>query len=83
MGVLESLKKAGLDEIRFHPPHNMWKYINNTFYGSSIKLAHKLGISVGIEIPSIASDFSGILSLLDEVDGFLNLNELEFFRNEF
>lgn len=78
MGALESLKNAGLDEIRFHPPHNMWKDINNTFYGSSIKMAHKLGISAGIEIPSIASDFTGILSLLDEVDGFLNLNELEF-----
>lgn len=77
-GTLESLKNAGLDEIRFHPPHNMWKGINNTIYGSSVKIAQKLGISAGIEIPSIASDFSGILSLLDEVDGFLNLNELEF-----
>ena len=77
-GVLESLKKAGLDEIRFHPPQNMWKDMNNTIYGYSIKMAHRLGISAGIEIPSIASDFSGILSLLDEVEGFLNLNELEF-----
>ncbi|MBU3968222.1 MAG: radical SAM protein [Euryarchaeota archaeon] len=78
MAALESLRKAGLDEIRFHPPHNMWKDINHSIYGSPIRWAHKLGISAGIEIPSIASDFSGILSLLDEVDGFLNLNELEF-----
>lgn len=78
MGTLESLRNAGLDEIRFHPPNNMWKEINNTFYGSSIKMAHKLGISTGIEIPSIGADYSGILSLLEEVDGFLNLDELEF-----
>jgi hypothetical protein len=78
MAALESLRNAGLDEIRFHPPHNMWKDINNNIYGSSIRWAHKLGISAGIEIPSIEADYSGILSLLDEVDGFLNLNELEF-----
>ncbi|MDO9097385.1 MAG: radical SAM protein [Candidatus Methanoperedens sp.] len=77
-GVLESLRKAGLDEIRFHPPLDTWKNINNTCYRDSILAAHRLGLSTGIEIPAIPSDFSGILSLLDEVGGFLNLNELEF-----
>ncbi len=77
-GVLESLHKAGLDEIRFHPPLDTWKNINNTCYRDSILAAHRLGLSAGIEIPSIQSDFSGILSLLEEVEGFLNLNELEF-----
>ncbi len=78
MGVLESLRSAGLDEIRFHPPPQVWKNIGGTFYRSSIAWAHGLGMSAGIEIPSIASDFSAILRLLDDVDGFLNLNELEF-----
>jgi pyruvate formate-lyase activating enzyme-like uncharacterized protein len=77
-GTLKSLQKAGLDEIRFHPPLEIWKNINHTYYRDSILTAHRLGISTGIEIPSIQSDFSGILSLLQEVDGFLNLNELEF-----
>ncbi len=77
-GTLESLRKAGLDEIRFHPPLDVWKNINHTYYRDSILAAHRTGLSTGIEIPSIASDFSGILSLLLEVDGFLNLNELEF-----
>ncbi len=76
--VLESLKNAGLDEIRFHPPQNLWTDINRTPYQKSIITAHKLGLSTGIEIPSIPSDFSGILSLLEDIDGFLNLNELEF-----
>ncbi|MDP2766840.1 MAG: radical SAM protein [Candidatus Methanoperedens sp.] len=91
--VLESLREAGLDELRFHPPHNLWadktpyttpylntgnKGANITPYRKSLLTAHELGLSTGIEIPSIASDFSGILSLLDEVGGFLNLNELEF-----
>ena len=77
-GVLESLRKAGLDEIRFHPPQNMLQNIGRTYYRVSIIEAHKLGLSVGIEIPSISSDLGGVVSLLKEVDGFLNLNELEF-----
>lgn len=77
-GVLESLRKVGLDEIRFHPPLDTWKNISNTCYRDSILAAHRLGLSAGIEIPAIPSDFSEILSLLDEVGGFLNLNELEF-----
>lgn len=76
--LLESLKSAGLDEIRFHPPLDAWENINSTPYRKSIITARELGISAGIEIPSIASDFSSILSLLEEVKGFLNLNELEF-----
>ncbi len=77
-GVLEELKKAGLDEIRFHPPRHLWKNVGRTYYRDSIVAASILGLSTGIEIPSIDSDFSGILSLLDETGGFLNLNELEF-----
>ena len=77
-GIIESLKKAGLDEIRFHPPPHLWANLGKSYYMDSITWAHDLGISVGIEIPSIASDLSDILALLEKVDGFLNLNELEF-----
>lgn len=76
--VLGSLKDAGLDEIRFHPPPTVWEKIKMTPYRDSIMAAHEISLSAGIEIPSIKSDLSGILSLLEEVDGFLNLNELEF-----
>jgi pyruvate formate-lyase activating enzyme-like uncharacterized protein len=76
-GVLEMLKKAGLDEIRFHPPRDQLKNIDRTYYRESLISAHELGLSTGIEIPSIPSDFNGMLSLLAEVGGFLNLNELE------
>ena len=82
-GVLESLKKAGLDEIRFHPPQNLLPGVDKTYYSVSLTEAHKLGLSVGIEIPSIACDLSGVISLLKEVDGFLNLNELEFSETNF
>ncbi len=77
-GVIRSLRSAGLDELRFHPPPHLWANIGKTYYRDSIIAAHELGIQVGIEVPSIQADFSGILSLLEEVGGFLNLNELEF-----
>jgi len=82
-GIIESLKKAGLDEIRFHPPQELLPGIDKTYYRSSITDAYKLGLSVGIEIPSIPCDLSGVISLLKEVDGFLNLNELEFSETNF
>lgn len=77
-GILQSLRRAGLDEIRFHPPRNLLPD-----YRESITQAHKLGISAGIEIPAISSDIGEVLSLLKEVDGFLNLNELEFSETNF
>lgn len=76
--VLESLRKAGLDEVRFHPPLHLWADISDTPYRKSLLTARELGLSTGIEIPSIPSKLSGILSLLEEAGGFLNLNELEF-----
>lgn len=76
--VLVSLRNAGLDEIRFHPPLELWANIINSPYRKSILAAREIGLSTGIEIPAIPSDFSGILSLLEEVGGFLNMNELEF-----
>jgi uncharacterized protein len=82
-GIIESLIKAGLDEIRFHPPQNLLPGIDRTYYRISITDAYKLGLSVGIEIPSITCDLSCVISLLKEVDGFLNLNELEFSETNF
>ncbi len=81
--IIESLKNAGLDEIRFHPPQDLLPGLGRTYYRVSLTEAHKLGLSVGIEIPSITCDLSGVIQLLKEVDGFLNLNELEFSETNF
>ena len=75
--TLAVLADAGLDEIRFHPPQNMWDSLEQTPFADSITTAIELGMSAGIEIPSIEGA-EGVLPLLDAVGGFLNLNELEF-----
>jgi pyruvate formate-lyase activating enzyme-like uncharacterized protein len=68
---LLSLKREGLDEIRFH-----------TWSIEPVKLALDVGLYAGVEIPVIPGDYRKIISLLAELDKigckFVNLNELEF-----
>lgn len=68
---LRKLKRAGLDELRFH-----------TWSVKSVEQAKKVGIQVGVEIPSIPGTFRRTTKLLGELDRircqFANLNELEF-----
>ncbi|MEW6593132.1 MAG: radical SAM protein [Candidatus Hadarchaeota archaeon] len=68
---LLQLKKAGLDEIRFH----LWST-------NPVKLAVEAGIRAGVELPAIPGDYNRLvdfLKKLDETPGvFVNLNELEF-----
>ncbi|MCD1295559.1 radical SAM protein [Methanocella sp. CWC-04] len=75
--VLEKLKNAGLDEIRFHPPEDEWDDFRNTRYYASLKAAKEAGMDAGIEIPAIKS-VPEIEKAVKDVGGFLNLNELEF-----
>lgn len=65
-----------VDEIRMHPPHEMWSRIEESPYRDSAILAGEMGFSVGIEVPSLPGigDLSPILTSLD----FLNINELEW-----
>ncbi|MDR2855158.1 MAG: 4Fe-4S cluster-binding domain-containing protein [Methanomicrobiales archaeon] len=65
-----------VDEIRLHPPIELWDDISNTAYAASVKLARSLGFHIGFEVPS----FPGIEKFepfLTEFD-FLNINELEW-----
>ncbi|MCD4800875.1 MAG: 4Fe-4S cluster-binding domain-containing protein, partial [Methanococcoides sp.] len=78
--TLGALASAGLDEIRFHPPQNMWHVLKGSAYEKAVKDAKDLDIEVGFELPSI----KGVLELKDiinELGCFLNLNELEFSDN--
>ncbi len=80
--ILAMLKEAGLDEIRFHPPVQDWDVFRNTPFFDSMKQAKALGMDVGVEIPAI-KNVPDIAHAIKEVDGFLNLNELEFSETNF
>ncbi len=80
---LNQLHKAGLDEIRFHPPRlDLSKDIKST-----INNAKKLSWDVGVEIPVIPDEKQKIIDIIDysietNLD-FLNLNELEITEANF
>lgn len=74
---LMALKAAGLDEIRFHPPEDVWDSIEKSMYYEAMQIAKKAGMDVVIEIPAIRPAVS-IIRALEKVGGYLILNELEF-----
>jgi len=73
--ILQKLKTAGLDEIRFHP--DMLDRQSLKEFIMSVKWAKELDIDVGFEIPSI-NGAEHVAHIAMDQDIFLNLNELEF-----
>jgi pyruvate formate-lyase activating enzyme-like uncharacterized protein len=72
---LRALAKAGLDEIRFHPPTSDWS--EPGWLSEALQNAKSAGLLAGVEIPAI-SPAPGIVEAVLKNDAFLNLNELEF-----
>jgi hypothetical protein len=79
---IRRVAKAGLDEIRFHPPMSLWKRLEKTEFAKATSLSKKLGMKVGLEIPVIPGKTDDLVSAISFADGakldFVNLNELEF-----
>jgi hypothetical protein len=73
--IAEQLSAAGLDEIRFHPPHHKW---------ASLEQALNKGMDVGAEVPVIPMNgyittLKAFITYLDEIGAdFINLNEFEY-----
>ena len=73
--ILQKLKIAGLDEIRFHP--DIFDRQSLKEFIRSVKWAKELDIDVGFEIPSGKGAEHVAHAAMDQ-DIFLNMNELEF-----
>jgi pyruvate formate-lyase activating enzyme-like uncharacterized protein len=78
--ILQKLKAAGLDEIRFHPPVSEWSSSEGLL--ETLQEAKILGLEAGVEIPAIKAAPKIVEAVLD-ADAFLNLNELEFSETNF
>lgn len=68
----EVLRKLKVDEIRFHPPELQ----KPELYEEPIKVAKKLGMDAGFEIPAIRFE-PKIVEIANRNEAFLNLNQLE------
>jgi len=79
-GLIKDLSRAGLDEIRFHPPPEDWEHDDPAFL-PVFKRALRTKMSVGIELPAIPGHKREIISMGNRYFAlgmdFLNLNELE------
>ncbi len=82
MEAYKILAEHGLDEIRIHPPPEVWGKIENTIYGKRIMWAVKTDMDVGVEVPAIPGYEEGLIHLIrfssEAGVKFVNLNELEF-----
>jgi pyruvate formate-lyase activating enzyme-like uncharacterized protein len=65
-----------VDEIRMHPPREIWPHILESSYANSAIQARELGFAIGVEVPSLPGleHLRNLLPLLD----FININELEW-----
>ncbi len=78
---IERLAAAGLHEIRFHPPPQLWTKMRGSIYERRIDWAIATGMDVGIEVPVLPDMREELISLVkfaNEKGVFVNLNELEF-----
>ncbi|HDS62854.1 MAG TPA: radical SAM protein [Methanofollis liminatans] len=65
-----------VDEIRLHPPQEVWGRILDSPYARSVEIARRLGFSIGFEVPSLPG-IEALRAILPDLD-FLNINELEW-----
>lgn len=75
----KALEAAGLDEIRFHPPEDLWSHMED----SGLKeVVESVGMDVGIEVPALPGREKDISMMVEYARSvgirFVNLNELEF-----
>ncbi len=65
-----------VDEIRLHPPQELWPRILDSPFARSAEWARGMGFDVGIEVPALPG-LEGLIPALPLLD-FLNINELEW-----
>ncbi len=74
---MRRLAEAGLDEIRFHPPLELWGDMHGTEWEDILYIAREEGLTPAFEIPGIRAE-PEFLDFLDEgAAEFCNINEFE------
>jgi pyruvate formate-lyase activating enzyme-like uncharacterized protein len=74
---MRRLAEAGLDEIRFHPPYELWGDLHGTEWEEILHVAREEGLTPAFEIPGIRAE-SEFLEFIDEgAADFCNVNEFE------
>ncbi len=78
---IEKLADANLDEIRFHPPPQLWTKMQGSIYEKRLNWAIESGMDTGIEVPvfpDMKDELIALVKFANDMGVFVNLNELEF-----
>ncbi len=79
---IDRLARAGLDEIRFHPPPGLWGRLHRSDFADAVRRARRRSMTVGMEVPALpdrANELAKAIAFADDEGlDFVNLNELEF-----
>ncbi|MGQ9582469.1 MAG: radical SAM protein [Thermoplasmatota archaeon] len=85
--LVRELARAGLDEIRFHPPPSSWPAFTRSPVARLLQSALREGMEAGVEVPAIPEMDGELAALAESLDalgaGFLNMNELEYSETNF
>jgi len=80
---MRRLAEAGLDEIRFHPPFELWGEMHGTEWEEILYIAKEEGLTPAFEIPGIRAE-EEFLELIDDGPAeFCNINEFEISQGNF
>jgi hypothetical protein len=80
---MRKLSEAGLDEIRFHPPLELWGDLHGTEWEDILYIAREEGLTPAFEIPGIRAE-EEFLEFLDEgAAEFCNINEFEMSQGNY
>jgi hypothetical protein len=80
---MRQLAEAGLDEIRFHPPLELWGDMHGTEWEDILYVAREEGLTPAFEIPGIRAE-PEFLEFLDEgAAEFCNVNEFEMSQGNY
>lgn len=76
---VRGLEAAGLDEIRFHPPLEMWRSLPKSALPDILR---ECRLEVGLELPALPDHADELRQVMSDAFAmgvsFVNLNELEF-----
>ena len=80
---MRRLSEAGLDEIRFHPPLELWGEMHGTEWEDILYIAREEGLTPSFEIPGIRPE-PEFLEFLDEgAADFCNVNQFEMSQGNY
>ncbi|WP_259518656.1 radical SAM protein [Halanaeroarchaeum sp. HSR-CO] len=74
---MRALAEAGLDEIRFHPPLELWGDLHGTEWEDILYVAREEGLDPAFEIPGIEAEPEFVEFVEEGAAEFVNVNEFE------